>query len=96
MSQIGQIIIKMISITIAINVGLGVFNLIPLPPLDGSKVIKPFLPYNARQWFENNEKIFEIIFVGLWIVGILGKIISPLISLILNGLLKLGLFVFGL
>ena len=40
-----------------INIGLGVFNLIPLPPLDGSKVIKPILPYNAKVWFENNEKI---------------------------------------
>ncbi len=86
----------MISITIAINVGLGVFNLIPLPPLDGSKVIKPFLPYNARQWFENNEKIFEMIFVVLWIIGVLGKIISPVISIILKGILKLGIMIFGL
>ena len=96
LSQVGQIIISMISITIAINVGLGVFNLIPLPPLDGSKVIKPFLPYNARQWFENNEKIFEMIFVALWIIGILGKIISPIISIILSGLLKLGVMIFGI
>ncbi len=86
----------MISITIAINVGLGVFNLIPLPPLDGSKVIKPFLPYNARQWFENNEKIFEMIFVVLWIIGVLGKIISPVISIRLKGILKLGIMIFGL
>ena len=96
LSQVGQIIISMISITIAINVGLGVFNLIPLPPLDGSKVIKPFLPYNARQWFENNEKIFEMIFVVLWIIGVLRKIISPVISIILKGILKLGIMIFGL
>ena len=96
LSQVGQIIISMISITIAINVGLGVFNLIPLPPLDGSKVIKPFLPYNARQWFENNEKIFEMIFVVLWIIGVLEKIISPVISIILKGILKLGIMIFGL
>ena len=96
LSQVGQIIISMISITIAINVGLGVFNLIPLPPLDGSKVIKPFLPYNAKQWFENNEKIFEMIFVVLWIIGVLEKIISPVISIILKGILKLGIMIFGL
>ena len=96
LSQIGQIIITMVSATIAINVGLGVFNLIPLPLLDGSKVIKPFLPYNARQWFENNESIFEMVFVGLWIIGILGRIISPVITLILNGLIKFGFLIFGL
>ena len=95
-SQIGEIIFTIIKFIITINVGLGVFNLIPLPPLDGSKVIKPFLPFNARQWFENNEELFKMIFVALWIVGLLGSIVSPLISSILDGLLKLGLWIFGL
>ncbi|MBR0426958.1 MAG: site-2 protease family protein [Clostridia bacterium] len=95
-SQIGTIIMLMLNIAISINVGLGVFNLIPLPPLDGSKVIKPFLPFNAREWFEKNEKLFEMIFVALWIFGILGKIISPVISIITEGILKLGFTIFGI
>ena len=65
------------------------FNLIPLPPLDGSKVIKPFLTYNAKTWFEENEKIFYIIFVVLWITGIAGTIISPITTGISNGIMKL-------
>ena len=95
-SQIGTIVLLMINIAISINIGLGVFNLIPLPPLDGSKVLKAFLPYNSRQWFENNEKLFEMIFVALWIVGVLSTIISPLISIITNGILKLGCIIFGI
>ncbi len=95
-SQIGTIIMLMLNIAISINVGLGVFNLIPLPPLDGSKVIKPFLPFNAREWFEGNEKIFEMIFVVLWIIGILGRIITPVISTLTGGILKLGFSIFGL
>ena len=95
-SQIGTIIMLMINIAISINIGLGIFNLIPLPPLDGSKVIKPFLPYNARGWFENNEKIFEFVFVALWIMGILGKIISPIISASVQGILHLGFKIFGI
>ena len=95
-SQIGTIIMLMINIAISINIGLGVFNLIPLPPLDGSKVIKPFLSFNAKEWFESNEKIFEMIFVALWIFGILGKVISPVISIITEGILKLGFAIFGI
>ena len=46
-STVGGVIMILISATISTNVGLGVFNLIPLPPLDGSKIIMPFLPYKA-------------------------------------------------
>ena len=89
-TTMGQILMLMINATIAVNVGLGIFNLIPLPPLDGSKVIMPLLPYNAKQFFRNNEQIFYIIFVFLWITGIAGMIISPAISFVENGILKLA------
>lgn len=93
-STTGGIIILLISSTISINIGLGVFNLIPLPPLDGSKVIMPFLPYNAKQWFVNNEQIFYIIFVLIWITGIAGTIITPAITGISKGIFTLGKFIF--
>lgn len=95
-SQIGTIIMLMINIAISINIGLGVFNLIPVPPLDGSKVIKPLLSNNAKIWFENNERIFEMVFVVLWIVGILSAIISPIIHGIYSGVLSLGFKLFGI
>ena len=86
----------LISSTISINIGLGVFNLIPLPPLDGSKVIMPFLPYKAKQFFINNEQIFYIIFVLIWITGIAGRLISPIIGQMTEWILKLAMTVFGL
>ena len=88
-STVGYIIMLLISSTISINIGLGVFNLIPLPPLDGSKIIMPFLPYNAKQWFRNNEYIFYIVFVVIWITGIASWIISPAITAITNGIMNL-------
>ena len=93
-STVGGVIMILISATISTNVGLGVFNLIPLPPLDGSKIIMPFLPYKAKEWFTNNEQIFYLIFVVLWITGIAGTIISPAISWISTGFLNLGKMIF--
>ena len=95
-STMGMLIMMIIQYTIIINVGLGVFNLLPLPPLDGEKVIKPFLPYNAKVWFENNTSIFYIIFLVIWITGIAGTIISPIINWISSGLMNLIGAIFGI
>lgn len=93
-STMGSVLMLMIFYTISINVGLGVFNLIPLPPLDGSKIIMPFLSYKAKEWFVNNEQIFYLVFVVLWITGLAGIIISPAISWITNGFLSIGKIIF--
>ena len=81
---------------VLINIGLGVFNLIPLPPLDGSKILSNFLPYNARSWFERNSQIFYIVFVIIWITGIAGLIISPAIRGITRGLFTVTGNIFGM
>ena len=96
MSTGGTATMMIIASAISINVGLGVFNLIPLPPLDGSKVLLPFLPYKAKNWFLNNEKIFYIIFVLIWITGLAGTIITPAISGVTNGIVNLAELIFGI
>jgi len=74
---------------IIVNVGLGVFNLIPLPPLDGSKVLMHFLPYNAKVWFESRVELFSLVFLVLFVSGIAGEIISPLINTIYLAIMNL-------
>ena len=83
---VGKIIVQMLRTAIAINIGLGVFNLIPLPPLDGSKILMAFLPYNAKRWFEDHTQLFYIIFLVIWITPISGRIISPVIEAITGGI----------
>lgn len=94
-SQMGEITLMIIAGAISVNIGLGVFNLIPLPPLDGSKVIMPFLPYKAKQFFMKNEQIFYMIFILIWLTGFAGTIISPVMKWITAGMLKLGALIFG-
>lgn len=95
-TQLGTIILTLLQVTVSINIGLGVFNLIPLPPLDGSKVLNHFLPYSAKDWFERYSQVFYIVFVVLWITGKAGDIISPIISLVYSGITNLVGLLFGI
>ncbi len=79
-TQAGMIILTLLKITVSINIGLGIFNLIPLPPLDGSKILEHFLPYNAKVWMQEHEYFFYIAFLLIWITGLAGIIISPMIN----------------
>ncbi len=88
-TTVGKIITQMLFYTVIVNVGLGVFNLIPLPPLDGSKILMAFLSYNAKRWFEEHTQLFYIIFIIIWITPISSMIISPIINLITNGIMSL-------
>ena len=96
LTNVGDIIILLIQCTIFVNIGLGVFNLIPLPPLDGSKIFMSVMPYKARRWLIENERYFYVAFLIIWISGLSGWIISPIINFISDGLLKLVGIIFGL
>ena len=48
MSKVGVLVVLTLQMAISVNIGLGVFNLVPLPPLDGSKILMHFLPYNKH------------------------------------------------
>lgn len=93
---VGKVILTIIGYVVTINIGLGVFNLIPLPPLDGSKIIMPLLPLKAKEWFATNEQIFYIVFIIIFVTGIAGSVISPAIQWISTGFMNLGALLFGL
>ncbi len=96
LTKAGNIIYTIVQYAAIVNIGLGIFNLLPFPPLDGSKIFINILPYNARTWIINNQHIFYIIFLVIWITGIARLIISPLIDLLYTGILKLVAMLFGL
>ena len=84
------------SIFTSINIGLAVFNLIPSPPLDGSKVVAECLPFNAKYKYLSLERYSFIFFIVLilllryfnfisaisgWIFNLFFSITEPLVSL---------------
>lgn len=90
------IIMSFVLYTIYINIGLGVFNLIPLPPLDGEKIFRNMLPYNVIEWLDKNSYILQLVFMILWITGLLGYVVSPVVGFISNLLFKGVGAIFGL
>ena len=85
----GNVLIEIIVSTIEMNVGLGIFNLIPLPPLDGSKILEAFLPPKARIWYQEHQQILYIIFIIIWVTPFASMIISPAIRGLEEALVKL-------
>lgn len=95
-STAGQVILSMIHNAISMNIGLGVFNLIPLPPLDGSKIFIRFMPYNIRNWIYDHEMWFYLLFLALWITDLSSYIITPVMSWIYSGIMNVVIFLLGL
>jgi Zn-dependent protease len=78
-----------------LNVGLGIFNLIPIPPLDGSRVLSMFLPVSALRGYYFLERWGMIIILISSYVGIIGYIMNPLFSMALAFLNRIILFIGG-
>ena len=69
---------SMLEIGVLINFGLGVFNLIPLPPLDGSKIIESMLSYPAMQKYEQLSQYSFFILIALMMTGVLSFLSGPI------------------
>jgi Zn-dependent protease len=69
---------------VLMNVGLAIFNLLPFPPLDGSKVLQTFLPRSFEPIFNLLETYGFLILLVLVQLGVIRAIVVPLNSLILS------------
>ncbi len=74
--------VKLLTIVARINIMLGAFNLIPIPPLDGSKVLMEFLPGGARAGFVRLERFGFLILIVLLYTGFLNPAIRFMEKLI--------------
>ena len=72
----------MLSAFISINIGLAVFNLVPIPPLDGSKIASYFTSGRFDRWFDRNYQIVRIVFMVVVLTGILSVPLEFIDSLV--------------
>jgi Zn-dependent protease len=77
----------MLSYGVIINVVLAVLNLIPIPPLDGSRVAYWLLPAKQGAAYYRLEPYGMFIILGLFALGILGRVMGPVVGFILMALL---------
>ncbi len=75
-------LIILLQYMVMLNVSLAVFNLLPFPPLDGSKVLSTFLPESFQPVFALLEQYGFVILMLLVYWGLIGAIIRPVFRLV--------------
>lgn len=83
-------LLKLLSYLVIYNVVLAVFNLLPFPPLDGSKLLLEFLPPRVKfKYYYPLQQYFPFIMLLLLYTGLIRIIINPIIRFVIRDLLRL-------
>lgn len=73
-----DLVLEIVFIFALVNLLLGVFNLLPIPPLDGSALLERMLPESALEtWYRIRPYGFLILILLIFFTGILGTVIQP-------------------
>jgi Zn-dependent protease len=75
-------ILLFLDFMLTMNISLAVFNLLPFPPLDGSKVLETFLPASMQPVLETLEQYGFLILMVLMYMGVFSAIITPILRLV--------------
>lgn len=78
----------LVNIVVPINIGLAVFNLLPIPPLDGSRIFSAFLPPRWAFWMMQHEHQIRILLIVLLATGALSTPITLVSRYVYQILLK--------
>lgn len=78
----GKILITLFKYLIFLNISLAIFNLLPFPPLDGSKVLSTFLPASFQPFFDMMEQYGFIILMALIYFGFIRIIMIPVFRVV--------------
>jgi Zn-dependent proteases len=83
-SQAVTLVMPLLDPLVSINLVLAVFNLIPVPPLDGSKILAGLLPDNGARFMYALEQYGMLILMLLVFTNVAGKILWPMVTFLFN------------
>lgn len=75
-SMLSSFVLSILLQSVYMNAGLMIFNLIPIPPLDGSKILLEFLPYRLQFKVYQYERYFSLILILLVYAGTITPVLS--------------------
>ena len=84
LTNAGRIVFMFLQYYVIINATLAVFNLIPIPPLDGSKVLFMFLPADIERRISQYQQLFTIVIFALLYMGTLDGILDKGVSFVVD------------
>lgn len=85
-------VLTLLSYFFSLNASFAVFNLLPIPPLDGSRILSIFLPANLYAALAKYERYISLALLVLLWLGILDGPLSFLVNALLNGMFRITAF----
>ena len=95
-NKVGEYVLDMLYLTARISMGYAVFNMLPIPPLDGSKVVFSLLDEGSYRSLMRYERYGGLILMGLVWSGVLGRPLSTAISWCFSKLFPLAEWAYNL
>ena len=94
-SVAAQILVLLFSLTAVINISLAVFNLLPIPPLDGSRIFAMILPDRLYEKYFRYERVIMIILMVLLFTGVLNPLLTFLNNIFSTFIFFIPNLIFG-
>lgn len=93
-TEIFHYLSELLNYTALLSLGQAIFNMIPVPPLDGSKILYGLLPDSVFQWFMRNEQFLSLFIFLLLFSNVINGPLLTLRNLIFNGMADIAFSIF--